>query len=267
MNNTYFNIKDRSNIGCFCIGSKKSDEKKGSGKWPEKKVPLHFFLMFLILFCGVILSIPYHPFLNKNVRLWSASLVSVFDAEFEEGPNFNKDIEPQFLKLPLSNNIAYAFPLSPEKEKPREEKLKTVAGPNVKNYPEVKLAKEEYKNGRYIEVDISGQVMTVYGDGELKGLYKVSTGMKRFATPIGNFKVLRKSANVWSRAYQCWMPYSLEFTPGLFIHELPLWPGGAREGESHLGIPVSHGCIRLGIGAAKEVFDFADVGTPVIIHQ
>jgi lipoprotein-anchoring transpeptidase ErfK/SrfK len=33
-----------------------------------------------------------------------------------------------------------------------------------------------------------------------------------------------------------------------------------------LGIPVSHGCVRLGIGPAKQVYEWTEVGTPVIIY-
>ena len=50
------------------------------------------------------------------------------------------------------------------------------------------------------------------------------------------------------------------------IHELPEWPSGYKEGASHLGSPVSHGCVRLGVGPSKRVYDFAEVGTPVIVH-
>jgi lipoprotein-anchoring transpeptidase ErfK/SrfK len=50
------------------------------------------------------------------------------------------------------------------------------------------------------------------------------------------------------------------------IHELPEWPGGYKEGANHLGIPVSHGCIRLGVGPAKQVYDWTEVGTPVVIY-
>ncbi len=135
------------------------------------------------------------------------------------------------------------------------------------DYPDLAAIKEEYKNGKYIEVDLQRQVMAVYGSGELKGLYQISTGMPGMRTPTGNFKVLRKSANVWSAVCGCWMPYAMEFKSGLFIHELPYWPGKGREGETHLGQPVSHGCVRLGIGPAQEVFEFAEIGTPVIIHQ
>jgi lipoprotein-anchoring transpeptidase ErfK/SrfK len=49
------------------------------------------------------------------------------------------------------------------------------------------------------------------------------------------------------------------------IHELPEWPNGYKEGAAHIGTPVSHGCIRLGVEAAKIVYDWADVGTKVII--
>ena len=51
------------------------------------------------------------------------------------------------------------------------------------------------------------------------------------------------------------------------LHELPEWPGGKKEGEDHLGTPVSGGCIRLGVGAAKELYEWADVGTEVIISK
>jgi lipoprotein-anchoring transpeptidase ErfK/SrfK len=51
------------------------------------------------------------------------------------------------------------------------------------------------------------------------------------------------------------------------IHELPEWPDGTKEGESHLGTPVSHGCVRLGRGDAQAVYDWVEVGTPVFIHR
>ena len=49
------------------------------------------------------------------------------------------------------------------------------------------------------------------------------------------------------------------------IHGLPEWPNGYKEGAAHIGTPVSHGCIRLGVEAAKIVYDWSDVGTKIII--
>lgn len=129
------------------------------------------------------------------------------------------------------------------------------------------FALEPYiKEGRYIDVSISHQVMTLFEDGVQVNQFLVSTGKYGMPTPLGKYSVKRKEVNHWSSTYHLWMPYSMNFFGAYYIHELPYWPSGYREGESHLGIQVSHGCIRLGIGPAKYVFDWSDIGTPVYIH-
>lgn len=50
------------------------------------------------------------------------------------------------------------------------------------------------------------------------------------------------------------------------IHELPVWPDGIKEGENHLGTPVSHGCVRLGVGPAEFLYNWTPIGTPVKIY-
>ncbi|MDO8599377.1 MAG: L,D-transpeptidase, partial [bacterium] len=71
---------------------------------------------------------------------------------------------------------------------------------------------------------------------------------------------------------QLWMPRWMNFTgrgapPGLYgIHELPEWRSGKKEGENHLGVPVSGGCIRLGVGPAQSIYAWADVGTTVVVR-
>lgn len=121
--------------------------------------------------------------------------------------------------------------------------------------------------GKYIDVSIGKQIMTVFENGKQINQFKISTGKVGMPTPLGEYKVLRKETNHWSVKYKLWMPYSMNFTGGYYIHELPYWPNGYREGESHLGKRVSHGCVRLGIGPAKYVFDWAEIGTPIYIHQ
>jgi len=96
----------------------------------------------------------------------------------------------------------------------------------------------------------------------------VSTGKRGMETKTGQFKVSNKVPRAWSKKYHLFMPYWMAMvSSGEFgIHELPEWPGGFKEGQNHLGTPVSHGCIRLGVGPAKIVYDWADLGTPVVIH-
>ena len=123
------------------------------------------------------------------------------------------------------------------------------------------------KEGKYIDINLSTQLLSIFNDGVLLGTYKISSGRPGMRTPTGSFPVMRKENNHWSNTYDLWMPYSLQFTrAGHFIHELPEWPSGYKEGADHLGIPVSHGCVRLGVGPAEAVFNFVDVGSTIYIH-
>ncbi len=98
--------------------------------------------------------------------------------------------------------------------------------------------------------------------------HPVSGGLPRTPTPVGTFKILQKHPRAWSNSAKLWMPYWMHFSGrGHGFHELPEWPGGRKEGENHLGRPASHGCVRLGIGAAKAVYDWSPVGTTVVISK
>ncbi|MDD2766952.1 MAG: L,D-transpeptidase family protein [Candidatus Moranbacteria bacterium] len=122
--------------------------------------------------------------------------------------------------------------------------------------------------GKYIDISLASQTMTLFENGQTIDVYIVSSGKRGMDTPTGEFSIHNKSDRPWSKKYGLYMPYWMAFVPsGLFgIHELPEWPGGYKEGANHLGTPVSHGCVRLGVGPAKRVFEWADVGTPVIIY-
>lgn len=114
-----------------------------------------------------------------------------------------------------------------------------------------------------IEINTKKQELSYWLGGVRLGKFPVSSG-KNNSTPKGEFKIKNKSLKAWS-GYGLWMPYWLGL--GKFgIHELPIWPNGYREGSNHLGTPVSHGCIRLGIGPAKLIYDWAEVGTKVVIY-
>jgi len=123
------------------------------------------------------------------------------------------------------------------------------------------------KEGKYVDINLSKQLLTIFADGTNMGNYRVSSGKKGMSTPTGTFNVLMKQKKRWSKEYHLFMPYWMQFTrAGHGIHELPEWPNGYKEGANHLGTPVSHGCVRLGVGAAKTVYGFVDVGTQVYIH-
>ena len=118
-----------------------------------------------------------------------------------------------------------------------------------------------------IEVNTAKQELSYWLGSVRMEILKISSGKKSMPTPKGRFIVGNKSVKAWSRAYGLWMPWWMGLGSGNFgIHELPVWPNGYREGENHLGTPVSHGCIRLGVGLAKKLYDWTPIGTEVVIY-
>ena len=123
--------------------------------------------------------------------------------------------------------------------------------------------------GKYIDISLKYQNMVIFQDGIALDAYRISSGEWGHPTPVGTFAIQDKSLRAWSKLYGLWMPFWMAFLPDgeMGIHELPIWPNGYQEGAAHLGTPVSHGCVRLGVGPAERVYNWADLGTPVIIHQ
>lgn len=122
--------------------------------------------------------------------------------------------------------------------------------------------------GKYIEVNLTGQMLYIIEGSNLVGQFRVSTGKWSMQTPQGEYAINNKNARAYSNKYKLYMPYWMAFIGSEYgIHELPEWPNGTKEGESHLGTPVSHGCVRLGRGSAEQVYNWTDIGTPVYIHK
>lgn len=107
--------------------------------------------------------------------------------------------------------------------------------------------------------------------------FKASTGLY-YPTPIGKFTILNKAVNAFSSIYNVWMPYWMAFSYGsdvnayFGIHELAY--AEPTNGATPLPIPQTAvnepstgGCVALAHQDAKEVYAFADIGTPVVIFQ
>ncbi len=126
---------------------------------------------------------------------------------------------------------------------------------------------------KYIDVDVSEQRFRYYQNGYLVDDLQTSTGKPSTPTRLGEFTAFSKYEMAYGGADgQRWgMPYFIGFyKSGSLengIHELPFL-GGRREGERSLGIAVSHGCVRLGIGRAREVYDWLEINkTKVFVHK
>lgn len=129
---------------------------------------------------------------------------------------------------------------------------------------------------RYIEVDLSQQMLYIWENGKLNKKYVISSGANN-NTPTGNYSIINKARNAYSSIYKKWMPYWMAFTylykygAWAGFHELTYWydeyGNKVYEDENRLGQAVSGGCIRLGRGEAEEFYNWAKIGDPVLIHE
>ncbi len=120
-----------------------------------------------------------------------------------------------------------------------------------------------------ILVDISEQHLYAYEGEDLVYSFVASTGMNN-ATAIGTFQVLNKLPSAYGSTWNIWMPYwlGIYWSGGLQngIHALPILPGGGRLWAGYLGTPISYGCIVLGEYEAQLLYEWAEIGTPVVIQ-
>lgn len=116
-------------------------------------------------------------------------------------------------------------------------------------------------NVRWIDVDVTRQILTAYEGQTAVRTTPVSTGLLNTPTPTGKYyiyiKLLRDDME-GPGYYLRDVPYTMYFHRGYGIHGT-YW-------HSNFGHPMSHGCINLPTEEAKWLFDWASVGTLVNIH-
>jgi L,D-transpeptidase catalytic domain len=99
-----------------------------------------------------------------------------------------------------------------------------------------------------VNIDKSTQQMSVSVDGAPRYVWPVSTGRRGYDTPNGTFKVNRMDADHLSQEWDnAPMPHTMFFDMrGHAIHGF--------SDVKHLGLPVSHGCVRLSPANAATLF-------------
>ncbi len=121
-----------------------------------------------------------------------------------------------------------------------------------------------------ILIDISEQQLYAYEGEALIFSFVASTGSPGLDTRPGAYAVQNKIPNAYGGNWNIWMPNWL----GIYwagnlqngIHALPILPGGGRLWDGYLGTPVSYGCIILGVDESRLLYDWAEVGTSVVIQ-
>lgn len=121
----------------------------------------------------------------------------------------------------------------------------------------------EKKN--FITIDLREMELIIYKDGEeFKKVPVASKGEEGSfrETPSGNYYVMLKTGNKLSSVSKVWMPWSIQFYGNYFLHGMPYYPNG-----NLVKTKYSWGCIRLADINAKEVYNFVEIGTPILISD
>jgi lipoprotein-anchoring transpeptidase ErfK/SrfK len=142
---------------------------------------------------------------------------------------------------------------------------------------------ERHTGRASIEVDLSEQRAYLKRGGYVTASSRISSGREGHRTPTGRFSVIRKDQDHRSSLYGDYvdnsgrvvranvdvrkdrkprgshflgapMPFFVEFSPSYGLHAgyLPR-------------VPASHGCIRMPYWKARQFYEAAHVGTPVVV--
>lgn len=211
---------------------------------------LKFWLLLVLVFFCFLAVRPVKAATNQNLSSSSKNLVGA------EKTDSDRDGLNDALELKFKTD-----PLNPDSDSDGHKDGEEV------DWGYNPLSSSTKKIAQKIIIDLKNQKLKYLVSDIILKEFPASSGKASMKTPSGEFKIVNKSKKAWSNTYKLWMPYWLGLGNGSFgIHELPIWPNGYREGADHLGKPVSHGCIRLGIGPAKYIFERVPAGTKVIIN-
>ncbi|HUY62678.1 MAG TPA: L,D-transpeptidase family protein [Candidatus Paceibacterota bacterium] len=121
-----------------------------------------------------------------------------------------------------------------------------------------------------IVVDLANETLYAYDGDTLFMQQAISTGLVLTPTPAGRFYVMRKMPDSYMQGpvpgvsdqyYDLpGVPWDLYFTAeGAAIHGA-YW-------HNHFGEVWSHGCVNLPVSDAEKLYEWAPLGTPVIVER
>lgn len=127
-----------------------------------------------------------------------------------------------------------------------------------------------YTTDKLITVDLGSQTVKAWQGGQVVYETKASTGMALTPTVKGEFKIQRKVPLQDMRGPS---PYKKTYPSGKYhIKDVPhvmyFYQGYAFHGaywHNNFGVRASHGCVNLPLAAAEWLYNFAEVGTQVIV--
>lgn len=123
--------------------------------------------------------------------------------------------------------------------------------------------------GRRVVFSESRQRVWLVGDKDrVKRTYLVSGSIYDNLDP-GTYAVYSRSEQAWGINNSGTMKYFVRFTQGpnaaIGFHDIPMANGRLVQRFDQLGTPLSHGCIRQRRADAIALWEFAPIGTTVVV--
>jgi lipoprotein-anchoring transpeptidase ErfK/SrfK len=199
----------------------------------------------------------------------SAPGISVSQAEPKPAALDVSELYQPFLRL-LEERAAEATPEP------------TPAGPTLEELGARELAAATPPAGvafgedeRWIAVNLSTQRAVAFVGAQPVRVALVTTGMPDWETPTGDFRIYRRVEDETMDSVGLGIPidspegwyvdnvlFTQYFYGGITLHYNYWRP------QSYFGnIPSSHGCVGLGYSDANFFWDFADIGTRVVVYE
>ena len=116
-------------------------------------------------------------------------------------------------------------------------------------------------SGRWIDVDLTNQMLYAYDGDTLVNSFLVSTGVAAHPTVTGQYHIYVKYVSTLMTGpgyYLPDVPYTMYFYEGYGIHGT-YW-------HNNFGHPMSHGCVNMRTADAEWMFNWASIGTLVNVH-
>jgi len=130
----------------------------------------------------------------------------------------------------------------------------------------VSLARVSYR----IEVSLAARRLEVLENGRVLRRFTVAIGMAGAPTPTGDFDVTdRLATHDPTGPYGCCILALSAVSP----HPIQGWNGGNRiaihstPDTASIGLPASHGCLRLTMAEGRWLLEHVPLGTPVVISS
>jgi lipoprotein-anchoring transpeptidase ErfK/SrfK len=120
----------------------------------------------------------------------------------------------------------------------------------------------EASQERWIQIDLKNQRLIAWEGAKPVYAVVISTGKTSTPTRTGVFKIQTKLA----KSRMSGNDYDIPDVPYVMFYEGNYAIHGAYW-HSRFGSPVSHGCVNVAVDHARWLFDWASVGTPVVISE